>query len=217
MRKLILLFVILALSFTLVSSPALATSLWFDPVEQHYDIGDTLSIDLFADIDESDAIFGFGFDLSFNDGVSYISDTGESGSYLTFTGFTPNSTHFQYDSAFPPLWADGDTIAGEVLWGNDDVWGADILLGTFYFDAPGSGPIGVENIYLGAPDPNDLWTPDGLFMGDIFSPIAFMPNNPTASAAPVPVPVPVPEPATMLLFGSGLVGFMGLRKKFGKG
>jgi len=207
MRKLILTLAIVALAFTLVPSRASATGLWFDPLEQLYDVGDTLTIDLYADIDEADAIFGFGFDLSFDGGASYISGPGDSGSYLTFTGFAHNSAHFQYDLIFPPLWDDGDTIAGEVPWGNDDVWGTDILLGTFYFDAPSSGPLGVENIYL-SPAAGDY----GMFGEEgLLGAIALMPNNPTASATPIP------EPATVFLLGSAaLIGFVGSRRRFRK-
>jgi len=206
MRKLMFaLTLVLSCTFTL--NTASATRLWLDPNTQLYDTGDTLTLNLYADIDEMDAIWGFGFDLSFDNGSSSISGPGESGSYLTFTGFTPNSAYFQYDPFFPPLWDDGDTIAGEVPFCNPDVWGENILLGDFSFDAPDSGPLGTENIYLG-PLAGDygIWGEEGLFGLS-----AYMPNNPTATAAPVPVPTP--EPGTVLLLSLGMLGVIRLRKK----
>jgi len=203
MRKHILTLTIIALVFSLIASPSSATQLWFEPADQLYDLGDTLTFDLYADIDEEDAIFGFGFDLSFDDGTSYISGPGDGGTYLTFTEFTPNSTYFQYDLLFPPFWDDSDTIAGEVPLGNPDVWGTNTLLGTFYFEAPNSGSIGTETIYIG-PAAGDY----GIFGEEgLLGSTALMPNNPTASAASIP------EPATLLLVSCGLVGFAGLRKK----
>ena len=210
MRKLILILTIMGLSLFLTLTPATATQLKFDPMKQLYDVGDTLDFDLVADIDVEDAIFGFGFDLSFDGGLSFISGPGDKGSFLTFNSFVVNSTYFQHNSLFPPLWEDGDTISGELLFSQPDVSGLDILLGTFYFDAPISEPIGLETIYLGAPDLNDPFLPDGLLRGDLNSFVAFMPNNPIASASPVP------EPGTFLLFASGLAGFVGFRKKFRK-
>ncbi len=207
MRRMIIIFAVIGLLFAFTLNTTSATELWFDPDDQLYDVGDTLTIDLYADIDEADTIFGFGFDLSFNGGFSYISGPGDSGSYLTFTGFTANSTYF--DTALPPLWDDGDTIAGEAYFGSN-VWGTNILLGTFYFDAPSSAPIGVENIHLGAPDSTDPFYPDGLLIGDLMAPVSLMPNNPTATAAPVP------EPASILLLGAGIAGIAGFRKKFRK-
>jgi hypothetical protein len=206
MRKLILSFFSIALLLALSLKPVQATQLYFDPLDQFYGLGDIPTLNLYADIDEADAIFGFGFDLSFDDGTTYVSGPGDSGDYLTFTGFTVNSAYFQYDSIFPPLWDDGDTIAGEVPFGNSDVWGTNILLGTFYFTAPSSGPIGTETIYLG-PAARDY----GIFGTEgLLGATALMPNNPTASAAPVP------EPSTLILVATGLIGLAGFRKKFKK-
>ena len=201
MQKLILSFLGIALLLALSLKPVQATQLYFDPLDQLYGLGDTITLDLYADIDEMDAIFGFAFDLSFDDGATYVSSPGETGSYLTFTGFSFNSVLF--GSSF---WDDGDTISGEVPWGNPDVWGNNILLGTFAFTAPSSGSIGPENIYLG-PSAGDY----GMF-GDegLIGATALMPNNPTASAAPVP------EPGTIFLVGFGLIGLAGFRKKFKK-
>ena len=215
MRKYIILFALLIFtSLTPINSNsiAIASQLWFDSDDQTYSYGDTLEVELYADIDGSDSIFGFGFDLSFDKGTSFISGVGDSGSYLTFTGFTPNSFYFQYDNFFPPLWDDGDTIAGEVPWGNADVWGDDILLGTFSFKAPDSGLLGIETIYLG-PLAGDYGSSgeEGLLGADFLTGTALMPNNPTATFTPDTAPVP--EPATMLLFGTGLGVLAGFRRK----
>lgn len=180
----------------------LETSLWFEPVDQTYSLGDTIYVDLYADILEVDAVFGFGFDLSFDGGSTFV-NIGDDGSYLTFTDFQVNTAYFQFDELFPPLWDDGDTIAGEVAFGEPDVWGDDILLGTFTFLAPVTGTIGLESIYLGPlADDYGIFGEEGL-LG--FT--ALMPNNPEATVAPVP------EPATFLLFGSGLSALAALRRK----
>jgi hypothetical protein len=127
----------------------------------------------------------------------------------------PNTTLFTDPTDpgyWPPVWEDGDTISGEVPFSSPNVWGTDLLLGTFLFEAPSTGPIGLEAFFLGAPDISDPDFPDGLLIGDPFiAPIALMPNNPEASAAPVP------EPATILLLASGMAG-LGVfgRKKFKK-
>ncbi len=206
MRRMIIILAVIGLLFAFTLNTASATRVWFSPTSVLYAGGDTFRFALYADIDEEDAIWGFGFDLSFDGGDSYISGPGDSGSYLAFSSFVPNSTYFQYDSLFPPLWDDGDTIAGEIPLGNSNVWGTSISIGTFYFDAPTSGLIGTETIYLGPTAGNyGIFGEEGLL-----GTTALMPNNPTASAAPVP------EPTTMFLVGSGLIGIFGFRKKWFK-
>lgn len=204
MHKFILILAALVVAFVFSSNPVSATAIWFDPVDQQYDVGDTIAIDLYADIDQADAVFGFSFDLSFDGGATYISGPGESGSYLTFTGFTVNSVLF--DDPFVPLWDDGDGIAGSIDIFSPDVWGTNLLLGTFYFDATGTDPIGVEEIYLGpAAGDYGLLGEEGLLGAT-----ALMSNNPTASVSPVP------EPSMMLLVCTGLMGLAGVRRKCGK-
>ncbi len=177
-----------------------ATALRLEPVNQAYDYGDTINVDLRADIDQSDAIFGFGFDLSFDGGSTFVLP-GEEGEYLTFIDFVAE-TSFEA----PAFWDDGDTISGEVPWGNSDVWGSNILLGTFSFTAPTVGVLGTETIAL-YPLEGDY----GLFGEEgLIGRTALMPNNPTATMNPVP------EPAAMFMFGTGLIGLLGVIRKVRK-
>lgn len=203
MRKHILTLTIIALAFSLIAGPSSATQLWFEPADRLFDVGDTFTIDLYADIDANDAIMGFGFDLSFDAGTSFVSGPGDSGSALTFTSFTPNSmSGFSYDLLYD---SDGDTISGFLEPFDPDVSGNSLKLGSFEFTA---FSLCTESILLSADDIGTSFSVEGLVPGSTASHTdSILPNNPTASATPIP------EPATLLLVSCGLVGFAGLRKK----
>jgi hypothetical protein len=198
MRKNLLLYPTIVFLFLTMTSGASATKIYLSPQNQDIDAGQTLSYDLFADIDETDAIMGFGFDLSLDGGHSFVPGPGYTGAFLRFDRFVPDSENgFYYEPAFD---SDGDSISGflPLTITTLDLFGTAEKLGTFEFTLIASGPF---SIFIGADDIGMYTSVEGLVPGlSATSYVSFLPNNPTATATPIP------EPATTALLAAGLSG-----------
>lgn len=190
---------ILAIAAFFVFSSADAASINLLPTNTSVFVGDIFNIDIVADIDASEAIFAFGFDL-------VLSEIG----VVDFNGFSPNASIFGIDpdhEFFSDLdgilgATDGNWLTGPAVYG-------EVLLGTLSFTATGVGNVQVG---LDADDLGDFsFYTEGLIPEDIAL-INFMPD---VFSAEVNVAA-VPEPATMLLVGAGLCGIAGFRRKFKK-
>ncbi len=197
MKRWLLLTGLAQVIFALTLTPASATFIWLSPTDQIFDIGDTLNYELRANIDGEDEIIGFGFDLSFDGGTTFITGPGGSGSSLTFDSFIPNATYFTYDETLNP---DSDTISAFLNNPSTDpaVSGTNILLGTFSFTAFALNP---ESIFIGADDIGTSTSLEGL-VPDATGAVSFLPNTPFATGTPICLP------STIVLLGSGLVGLM---------
>ena len=197
MRRLIL---VLFFLLVFINSKSFASYIYFSPDFLTLDNTGIFYLDLYAVIPENEKIFGYSFDLSLDNGMTYINKPGDGNEIIKFISFNPNSQFFTYDELLPPLWDDGDTIAAEVPITHPDVYG-EILLGTFIFEAlmPGQA-----SIFLGPPEGNyGPFGEEGL-LGDI----ALMPNNPTFDL------IVTPEPSTIwLVFLFILLSIAGFIKK----
>lgn len=162
------------------------------------DIGDSLTLDLYArDVAASDALVGYGFVLNWNSAVLQWVSPADAASvpiypWIDFglSGSTPSSLSVQAGS-----WPPGSSQSG------------DFLLGSLTFNclSGGSSPLTLTD-WL-AVGPNWL-TYDGRNIGpDLFGETGVLDLG-TVTVGTVPIP------AAIWILGSGLLGLLGLRRKF---
>ena len=188
MKKFILFFVAVNSVFLLSTSALHALSLSFNPQDTVVLVGDSFNVDIVADIEATEAIIGWGLDLSYD------------------------TTQLSWDSVtVGPLWTqasgDGDGLGGlfpPPLFPPTGVWGSDVLLASLELTCL---DIGISSLDLSV-TPGD-WTEGFAIDPNLGGGFADWNYTPGSVAN-------VPEPTTMLLFSTGLAGLAAFRRKFKK-
>lgn len=171
------------------------------PVIQNVNVGQVFHVEIRADIDTTEAILGYGFDL-----------TTLGPSNVTLSTFSPGAS-FADDPVFLAPLSDADGIRGASggdLFSGVPVAGVNILLGTLNLVALNTGQV---DIGIGADDLNFLFT-EGLIFADINLPNS-LPQVDTVRiivSGATPTPTPVLEPPTLLIFALGLLMLTKIRQ-----
>ncbi|MCK9608293.1 MAG: hypothetical protein M0R33_17755 [Methylomonas sp.] len=191
-KKLMLCGTLFSIGFA-VFQTANAASINLTPSSTTVLFSNTVQVAVLADIDVSESIIGFGFDLSLS-----------SGGVLDFVGFTPGGL-FADDLLNLAPFSDSDGIRGASngdLFFGPAISGSGILLGTLDLKAIG---LGTATIDLLADDLNFFFT-EGLIPEDPGL-VNFIPPVTNASITVV-ANNNIPEPPLGMLIGVGVAAMM---------
>lgn len=162
----------------------------FDPSTVNVAVGDSFTVDLLADIAQTEQILGWDIDLVFDS------------TQVSFAGAVGGSSW----NMGTPIFDDDVSIAGFAgfpLPPGTGIWGNDTLLATLSFDCLADGTSLL-----------DIGTDDALEGFQLAATPAFATWS---SAAATVNQASIPDPAAVFLLGSAcLLGFAGLRRKFRK-
>lgn len=193
------LFWVCLLALLLLPGQAMAFSLSLSPMDQAIFQGDMATVDINLTTDGLESLYGFDFDLTFDPTILGF----DSFSTTLFNPADPLDLAYDYVGGFnlfdgllvfDAFWAGGLPLSGNITLASLTFSG--IGLGTSLLDLTGT-------LDLGNMDPTTF-----EFILD--------PASAQGSIMVAEAPAPIPEPGTWMLIGVGLVGLVGMRRKFSK-